>query len=173
MDNREIMRDRCWYCGGQLIWGADFNYDEVFDIFDGMEYGGGVVSNLTCSCCGAEVQYSIYNDDEGNLDPEKAEAVEGYKSDKVQRHLMVLMQLHGTFMKKNADYGDSFSKLRDKYDQAIMIRLWDKINRLDQLIKGADQKVVEESIEDTLLDLANYAIMEVVERRIKGEPERV
>lgn len=46
-------RDVCWYCGGRLFWGSDFNYDEVFG------EGEGIVSYLTCSGCGAEVQYSL------------------------------------------------------------------------------------------------------------------
>ena len=32
--------------------------------------------------------------------------------------------------------------------------------------RGEKAKVSDESIEDTLLDLANYAVMELVERRV-------
>lgn len=48
-----VRRDVCWYCGGRLSWNSDFNYDEVFG------EGEGIVSHLTCSNCGAEVQYSL------------------------------------------------------------------------------------------------------------------
>ncbi len=51
-------RDVCWYCGGRLIWNSDFNYDEVFG------EGGGIVTSLTCTKCGAEVQYSKRDDEE-------------------------------------------------------------------------------------------------------------
>ena len=51
-------RDVCWYCGGKLFWGSDFNYDEVFG------EGEGIVSYLTCSGCGAEVQYSLLDEEE-------------------------------------------------------------------------------------------------------------
>jgi hypothetical protein len=33
-------------------------------------------------------------------------------------------------------------------------------------MQGAEQKVKDESIEDTLMDLANYCIMELVERKM-------
>ena len=48
-----------------------------------------------------------------------------------------------------------------------MIRLMDKLERLKALYNSP--ALVDESIEDTLLDLANYAIMEVVERRMKKQ----
>lgn len=65
---------------------------------------------------------------------------------------------------KNHDYGGSFTTLRKKYPQAILIRLTDKLSRLETLLAGGSAKVKDESIDDTLLDLANYAIMELVER---------
>lgn len=70
-----------------------------------------------------------------------------------------------TYRRKNADYGDSFVKVRNKYPNSVLIRLNDKLNRLEMLM-GRNQraKVKEESIEDTLLDLANYALMELTER---------
>ncbi|PJH58757.1 hypothetical protein CVR97_28040, partial [Salmonella enterica subsp. enterica serovar Typhimurium] len=43
------------------------------------------------------------------------------------------------------------------------IRLSDKINRLKRLAKTDDQLVKEESIRDTAIDLANYAVMLVME----------
>jgi hypothetical protein len=48
---------RCWYCGGEMIWGSDFNYDEVFG------EGEGIVSYLTCTECGATAEFSIRDDD--------------------------------------------------------------------------------------------------------------
>lgn len=55
---------------------------------------------------------------------------------------------------------------RDLHDTyAILIRLNDKLNRLETLMNGAEQHVSDESVEDTLLDLANYCIMELVERK--------
>ena len=45
----------CWYCGGDLIWDSDYNYDEVFG--DGS--GEGSVTYLHCTKCGAEIQYVL------------------------------------------------------------------------------------------------------------------
>lgn len=43
------------------------------------------------------------------------------------------------------------------------IRLGDKFNRFKSLSKGNEWHVKDESIRDTLLDLANYAILTVME----------
>lgn len=67
-----------------------------------------------------------------------------------------------TYQAKNQDYGNSFEKTLDKFGLiASVIRLNDKMNRIESLSR-TEAKVVDESIEDTLLDLANYAIMTVI-----------
>ena len=47
----------------------------------------------------------------------------------------------------------------------VCIRLADKYNRLTSLCGGKKQKVFDESINDTLMDVANYAIMAIIELR--------
>ena len=71
---------------------------------------------------------------------------------------------------KNIDYGDSFGKSFEEWGMPMpCIRLTDKLNRLCSLTKNSSQKVQDESIEDTLKDLANYSIMTLIElRRLKG-----
>lgn len=70
-----------------------------------------------------------------------------------------------TYRRKNADYGDSFVKVRNKFPDSVLVRLNDKLNRLEVLMgKKKKAEVKDESIEDTLLDLANYALMELTER---------
>ena len=49
------------------------------------------------------------------------------------------------------------------------IRLGDKFSRFKTLSRGADQKVNDESIRDTLIDLANYAIMTVLEMEVEND----
>lgn len=72
------------------------------------------------------------------------------------------------YRQKNHDYGDSFAKVRSVVPNAILVRLMDKLERLKTLLgKGAQAQVVDESIYDTLIDMANYCIMEVVERRLE------
>ncbi len=70
-----------------------------------------------------------------------------------------------TEIEQTPDYGDSFVKVRAKYPEAILIRLEDKMSRLEQLMQHGNRRVKDESVEDTLLDLANYCIMELVERK--------
>lgn len=89
---------------------------------------------------------------------------------KVERHEQICHLLNDIYNKKNHDYGDSFGKSFKEYGMTMpCIRLEDKINRLKSLIKSKDILVEDESIEDTLLDLANYAIMTVIELDITKE----
>ena len=77
-------------------------------------------------------------------------------------HQDVLNKLHEIYTKKNADYGNSFSEQFNKYGLvSSLIRLEDKLRRLENLSKHTRQ-VEDETITDTLLDLANYAIMTVM-----------
>ena len=86
--------------------------------------------------------------------------------DKVTLHKEIIDNIHTMYKDKNEDYGDSFDKSLDKFGLlSSLIRLTDKMNRFEQLIDG-ESKVTSESIDDTLLDMANYAIMTVMWRRI-------
>lgn len=83
----------------------------------------------------------------------------------------ILSKLENTLASKNQDYGDSYARSVDKYGPTVtLIRLSDKFNRLENLILNPNTKRVEESIEDTLLDLAGYAILEL-ERRAREKKE--
>jgi hypothetical protein len=87
--------------------------------------------------------------------------------DKTQIHENICKQMTDTYRRKNSDYGDSFAKLRAEFDNAILIRIYDKYSRLKSLKSGNKvQQVSDESIKDTLLDLANYCILELVEMEI-------
>jgi hypothetical protein len=73
--------------------------------------------------------------------------------------------------KKNKDYGNSYEKMIDKYGEvALLIRFQDKLGRLDSLVlKGQEQEVSDESIEDTLKDIAGYALLELTRRELEKE----
>lgn len=61
---------------------------------------------------------------------------------------------------KNLAYGDSFTKSVDKYGLSVIgVRLSDKYNRIEHLITHNELKENDESLEDTLLDMAGYAIL--------------
>lgn len=49
---------RCWFCGGQLCWDSDANYDEVFGL------GEGVVAFLHCTECGADAWFIQHDEEE-------------------------------------------------------------------------------------------------------------
>ena len=60
------------------------------------------------------------------------------------------------FERKNADYGDAFAK----YGLVgVLMRIEDKIQRCLSISKSGIQLVNDEALEDTLLDLHNYAAM--------------
>lgn len=85
--------------------------------------------------------------------------------DKIQEHEAICRELTELYKKKNADYGDSFAKTFEEYGLIMSaIRLEDKLQRFKRLMKVTSQ-VVDESIEDTLIDMANYAIMTLIEIR--------
>lgn len=88
---------------------------------------------------------------------------------KVQWHKELCERLNKIYEQKNHDYGDSFHETFKEEGLAMArIRLSDKLNRFKTLSKNtSDQKVNDESMIDTLMDLANYAIMTVMELGIK------
>lgn len=61
---------------------------------------------------------------------------------------------------KNQAYGDSFTKSVDKFGKTVIaVRLSDKFNRICNLINRGELKENDESLEDTLLDMAGYSIL--------------
>lgn len=82
---------------------------------------------------------------------------------KIQLHKELVDYLHNLYITKNADYGDSVHDTYEKYGLvSFLVRLEDKLNRARTLSKQ-EALVNDEKIEDTLLDLANYAILAVIE----------
>lgn len=81
-----------------------------------------------------------------------------YKKDEY----LILKQLETLLIKKNKDYNNSFDRTVDEYGYVVIaIRLEDKINRLNNLIKN-NNEVKDESIEDTLLDIAGYCVLSLI-----------
>ena len=86
----------------------------------------------------------------------------------VEMHRKLCEELNKLYEKKNHDYGDSFHLSYMEEGMAMpRIRLSDKLNRLKTLSRAENQEVKDESIRDTLIDLANYAIMTVMEIDVK------
>ena len=84
--------------------------------------------------------------------------------DNVSEHKKICSEMNELYARKNADYGDSFHESFLDYGLPVAaIRIGDKYNRLKALAKGHETAVKNESIRDTLIDLANYAVMTVME----------
>lgn len=78
---------------------------------------------------------------------------------------VIITEMIDLHHKKNADYGNSFDKSLDEDGLLVAkIRIGDKVNRFLTLTskKTQEAKVSDESIEDTLIDLANYCLMTIV-----------
>lgn len=75
---------------------------------------------------------------------------------------IILDKMRELYNKKNSDYGSSFDKTYEQFGLiSSLVRMNDKINRLNNLVKSNNVKV-NESISDTLLDLANYCVMTLI-----------
>lgn len=89
--------------------------------------------------------------------------IEFVTNPKVARFKAIVDEMAATYEKKNHDYGDSFGISVRKYGLiAALTRMSDKFNRIENLILGAENKVPDESIMDSLKDLACYAVMTVM-----------
>ena len=87
-------------------------------------------------------------------------------SDKAKKHMMICKQLNQTYQEKNADYGDSFSETFKKLGIiSAVTRISDKTNRLISLAgkSEAERMVKDETLRDTLIDLAGYAVLTLLE----------
>lgn len=79
-------------------------------------------------------------------------------------HELICEYMTNLYARKNDDYGDSFHLTFLEEGWAMpRIRLSDKLNRFKMLSRAGDSKVKDESLRDTLIDLANYAVMSVME----------
>lgn len=89
---------------------------------------------------------------------------------KMKMHKDLCDRLHTLYSQKNHDYGDSFHQTFLEEGFAMpRIRLSDKLNRFKNLTKNPvvsvdnNGSISSETLEDTLLDLANYALMTILE----------
>ena len=89
---------------------------------------------------------------------------------KVTQHKLICDTLTSIYRQKNHDYGDSFAKVREIVHNSVLVRLMDKLERLKTLMgKGEQAQVIDEGVDDTLMDMANYCIMELIERQFERQ----
>lgn len=88
--------------------------------------------------------------------------------EKVEQFKKITKNMAELYAKKNSNYGDSFGKLyRELGPSSGLVPLHNKLDRLTSLLQGNDNNF--ESIEDTFIDLANYAIMNLIEFQLYEE----
>jgi predicted DNA-binding protein len=72
----------------------------------------------------------------------------------------IIQQMSDIHRRKNADYGDAAYKGYKEFGITYyIIQLHNKLSRLKSLTENNGKPQVNESIEDTLLDMANYAVL--------------
>jgi len=74
---------------------------------------------------------------------------------------MEIVQKEGLelFKKKNKDYGDAFAEYGVV---GVLVRMGDKIKRLQNIEKNKITLVNDENMRDTLIDLHNYSAMAIM-----------
>lgn len=92
----------------------------------------------------------------------------------IEKHKEFCDYLNNLYIEKNHDYGDSVHDTFLKYGlTSFLVRMEDKLNRA-RTLSQKDALVHDEKIRDTLLDLANYAIISVIELdKLSEESENV
>lgn len=88
--------------------------------------------------------------------------------DKSKMFREIVNEMADLYEKKNANYGDSFGQLFDTLGPISgLVPLHNKLDRATSLIKGNQNSF--ESLEDTFEDMACYAIMNLMETRLRNQ----
>jgi len=85
--------------------------------------------------------------------------VEPETPDRVKQLDIVQLEARQLFEKKNKDYGDAFATYGPV---GVLVRIGDKIQRLQSIHKRGITLVEDEKMRDTLIDLHNYAAMAIM-----------
>ena len=80
-------------------------------------------------------------------------------SNRIEQMINVQKEGLDLFKKKNSDYGDAFAEYGPI---GVLIRIGDKIKRLESIEKNKIRLVDDEMIRDTLIDLHNYSAMAIM-----------
>lgn len=104
------------------------------------------------------------------------------KKEYLEFHKSCCDRMHAITQAKNADYtgqGDdpfaNFSRVEalgiTDTARGFLVRMTDKMSRITSFVQKGVLEVRDESVEDTLLDLANYAIL--MSAYIRSKKERI
>ena len=157
---------------------SDYNYSNLKEFFSytekvlAKEYNENLNRNVDRFWKKKELEYKIYQLKEELGTYEEPDTNPGTQKreqpNKSQIHSDICKELNDIYTAKNHDYGDSFADtFKTLGPVSAVTRITDKCNRLQSLVtKPKDNQKVNESIEDTLMDLANYAIMTLMELKL-------
>ena len=88
--------------------------------------------------------------------------------EKVKMFREIVNEMADLYEKKNSNYGDSFGQLFDALGPISgLVPLHNKLDRATSLVKGDKNNF--ESLEDTFKDLACYAIMNLIEMKVRNQ----
>lgn len=79
--------------------------------------------------------------------------------DRIKQLDIVQLEARQLFEKKNKDYGDAFATYGPV---GVLVRIGDKIQRLQSIHKRGITLIEDEKMRDTLIDLHNYAAMAIM-----------
>lgn len=75
-----------------------------------------------------------------------------------------------TLIHKNREYGNSFTNQLNRFGiLSLIIRLNDKMSRLESIYEKQEQQIVFESAMDTVTDIGGYCILTNAIKRIEGD----
>lgn len=92
------------------------------------------------------------------------------QTNKAEQFANTINKMLNLYIDKNEMYGDSFSKVyKELGPRSGLVPLYNKLHRITSLLSVKDIKF--ESVEDSFIDLANYAIMNLIELYSKQDFE--
>lgn len=93
---------------------------------------------------------------------------------KVERFKQLTGEMAALYARKNKDYGDSFTEMYKEWGPMYPLsRMQEKLRRATQILRSGEAQVTEEKVTDTLLDLANYALMTIMELKESKDDVRI
>lgn len=89
----------------------------------------------------------------------------------VEQFKSLTSDMIATYSRKNKDYGNSFSRMCREYGNTYpIIHLDEKLARIKAILLAGDNAVKDETAIDSLLDLACYSLMTIMELQEQQEP---
>lgn len=83
---------------------------------------------------------------------------------KIESFKQLTGEMVALYTRKNRDYGNSFTEMYKEWGPMYPLsRMQEKLRRATQLMRSGEAQVTEEKVTDTFLDLANYALMTILE----------